>query len=89
MAQKASELIKGTTYRISVTAVYSGDGEIDPDAMSDRLFAAMSGMDKSLLAMRVESVKPLKSMPKAMQADIEAAAGDIRKKAESNGKDAK
>ena len=87
MAQKAAELIKGKTYRISIAATYAGDEDIDPNVMSDRLFVSMSGMDKNLLAMRVESVKPLKSMPKTMQADIESTVKDIKEKADSKKKE--
>lgn len=59
------------TFKIDMTGVYDGDG-IDPEALSDKLFQAMTELTPGLLVLRVNDIHELKRVPKAIISYIKA-----------------
>ena len=59
------------TFKIDMTGVYDGEG-IDPEALSDKLFQAMMALTPGLLVLRVNDIRELKRVPKAIISDIKA-----------------
>ena len=72
---------KNRVYKVSLTAVFGGDEDIDLNGMADAVFKSMKDVDDRLMMMRVDTIKQQKSIPKAMQADIDKIIDDMKKKA--------
>ena len=72
---------KNRIYKVSLTAVYGGDEDIDLNGMADAVFKSMKDADDRLMMLRVDTIKQQKSVPKAMQADIDKIIDDMKKKA--------
>lgn len=67
-------------YKITLTAVYNGSDDVDLNAAADSVFKSMRDADPRLMMLRVDTIKEQKSIPKAMQADIDRIVEETRKK---------
>ena len=67
-------------YKITLTAVYSGKDDVDLNATADSVFKSMRDDDPRLMMLRVDTIKEQKSIPKAMQADIDRVVEEAKKK---------
>ena len=57
-------------YKVSLTAVYGGEDDVDLNIMADSVFKSMKEADDRLMMLRIDTIKEQKSIPKVMQADI-------------------
>lgn len=67
-------------YKITLTAVYGGKDDVDLNATADSVFKSMRDDDPRLMMLRVDTIKEQKSIPKAMQADIDRVVEEAKKK---------
>ncbi len=71
---------KKRIYKVTLTAVYNGGDDVDLNATADSMFKSMRDADDRLMMLRVDTIKEQKSIPKAMQADIDRVIEEARKK---------
>ncbi len=71
---------KKRIYKVTLTAVYNGGDDVDLNATADSMFKSMRDADDRLMMLRVDTIKEQKSIPKAMQADIDRVVEEARKK---------
>ena len=67
-------------YKITLTAIYNGKYDVDLNATADSVFKSMKDADNRLMMLRVDTIKEQKSIPKAMQKDIDKIVEETRKK---------
>ena len=67
-------------YKITLTAIYNGKDDVDLNATADSVFKSMKDADSRLMMLRVDTIKEQKSIPKAMQNDIDKIVEETRKK---------
>ena len=67
-------------YKITLTAIYNGSDDVDLNATADSVFKSMKDADNRLMMLRVDTIREQKSIPKAMQKDIDKIVEETRKK---------